>query len=150
MLPGAKFVGMIALAALAGSLGAVAAAGEVRGRLTLEMENLRRVSVPIDELVEDVIGEEIGRDDRLIFEKDDFRLIFRRDPRGKFFVDVLGPTTSTARILREEALRFARDLVREFAYNRVVQEMEARGINVVNEQVEEESGDIVLEARRWQ
>ena len=58
----------------------------LRGRLTTEMENLRRVSVPIDEIVSDVVGEEVGRDQRLIFEKDDYRLIFRRDMRGKFFV----------------------------------------------------------------
>jgi hypothetical protein len=31
-----------------------------------------------------------------------------------------------------------------------VREMEARGLNVVNENVEAESGDIVLELRKWQ
>ena len=121
----------------------------LRGRLTRELENLRLVSVPIDELVADAIGEEIGRDERLIFKKDDFRLIFRRDVRGKFFVDVLAPRTVYRKKIQAEAQAFARELVQEFVYNRVVSEMEARGINVVGEKVEEESGDIVLQARRW-
>lgn len=123
--------------------------GWLRGKLTREMENLRIVSVPVDELLEDVVGEEIGRDERLIFERDDYRLIFRRDPRGKFFVDVLGPKVVSARELREEALAFARELVQEFVYNRVMREMENRGINITEETVDTETGDIILDARRW-
>ena len=121
----------------------------LRGRLTREMENLKRVSLPIDELIADVVGEEVGRDQRLVFKKDDYRLIFRRDAEGHFFVDVLGPRVVPSRTLREEALAFARELVQQFVYNRVVREMEARGIHVLQETTEEETGDIILEARRW-
>ena len=121
----------------------------LRGRLSREMENLKRVSLPIDELVADVVGEEVGRDQRLVFKKDDYRLIFRRDPEGRFFVDALGPRGVPSRTLREEALAFARDLVQQFVYNRVVREMEARGIHVLQETAEKETGDIVLEVRRW-
>jgi len=121
----------------------------LRGRLSREMENLKRVSLPIDELIADVVGEEVGRDQRLVFKKDDYRLIFRRDPEGHFFVDVLGPRQIPSRTLREEALAFARELVQQFVYNRVVREMEARGIHVLQETTEEETGDIILEARRW-
>jgi hypothetical protein len=121
----------------------------LRGRLTKHLEQLRRVSIPLDEVIADVVGEEVGRDERLVFERDELRLIFRRDPRGKFFVDVLGPRSASALLLRREAEAFANSLVKEFVYNRVMREMEARGINVVKETVEAESGDIVLEARRW-
>jgi len=121
----------------------------LRGRLTKEMENLRRVSVPIDELVEGLIADELGRDERLIFEKDNYRLIFRCDPRGKFFINILGPKAIPASVLRKEALEFTEELVQQFAYNRVVQEMEARGINVVKEKVDAENGDVILEIRRW-
>jgi hypothetical protein len=123
--------------------------GWARGKLTREMENLRIVSVPVDELVADVVAEEVGRDERLIFERDDYRLIFRRDPRGKFFTDVMGPKITPAQTLRNEALAFAQELVQEFVYNRVMREMEERGINIVEESVDTESGDIILEARRW-
>ncbi|HUT23188.1 MAG TPA: hypothetical protein VM492_02470 [Sumerlaeia bacterium] len=121
----------------------------LRGRLTREMEALRRVSVPLDEIVADLVGEEVGRDDLLIFERDEIRLIFRRDARGKLFVEVLGPRQTSAAYLAEEAEEFARELVQEFVYSRVVHEMEARGINVVQERTEEETGDILLEVRRW-
>jgi hypothetical protein len=121
----------------------------LRGRLTREMETLRRVSVPLDEVLADVVGEEVGRDDLLIFERGEIRLIFRRDPRGKFFVEVLGPRQTPAAYLVEEGEKFARELAQEFVYSRVVHEMEARGINVVQERTEEETGDILLEVRRW-
>jgi hypothetical protein len=121
----------------------------LRGRVTREMEALRRVTVPVDELVADLVGEEVGRDDRLIFGREDIRLIFRRDPRGKFFVDVLGPREQPAALLRREAMQFARELVQEFAYNRLVREMEARGLNIVEESVDAETGDIVLTGRKW-
>ncbi len=123
--------------------------GWLRGQLTKEMENLKIVSVPVDELIEDVIGDEVGRDERLIFERDDYRLVFKRDPRGKFFIDVLGPKNIPTKMLREEAEAFAQELIQDFVYNRVMREMEERGINITEETVDDETGDIVLEARRW-
>lgn len=123
--------------------------GWMKGKLTREIENLKLVSVPLDDLIADVVGEEVGRDERLIFEREDSRLIFRRDTRGKFFVDALGPKSKMSKVLRQEALAFARDLAQEFVYNRVQQELAARGLNTVAEEVEQDSGDIVLEVRRW-
>ena len=108
---------------------------------------MRKVSVPVDELVEGLIGEEIGRDERLVFQNDNTRLIFRRDAEGKFFVDILGPKERTARELRNEALAFVSDLVQQFSYNRVLKEMESRGIQLVQENVDAESGDIILEVK---
>lgn len=121
----------------------------LRGELTRRMENLRRVSVPIDEIIADVVGEEVGRDERIVFERDNLRLIFGRDPRGKFFVDVLGPIEAPTKYLREQGQLFAHDLVQSFVYNRVAKELEARGLNITQETVDEDSGDILLEMRRW-
>ena len=121
----------------------------LRGALTRKMEALQIVSVPVDEVLADVVGEEVGRDDRLVFEKDDFRLVFRRDARGKFFVDTLGPRGARPSALRREALEFARTLTREFVYNRVLREMEARGIHLVEEHEDAETGDIILEMRHF-
>ncbi|HBF33311.1 TPA: hypothetical protein DDW35_01980 [Candidatus Sumerlaeota bacterium] len=121
----------------------------LKGRITREIESMRKVSVPVDELVEGLIGEEVGRDERLIFEKDDTRLIFRRDTAGKFFVDILGPKERSARALRDEALAFVGDLVQQFSYNRVLKEMDSRGIQLVQENVDTESGDIILEVKRY-
>ncbi|MBN1866836.1 hypothetical protein JW916_06055 [Candidatus Sumerlaeota bacterium] len=123
--------------------------GWLRGRLTTVMENQRVVSVPIDEILGEAVSDEVARDERLVFERGEIRLIFRRDARGKFSVDVLGPKATPAMVLRQEAERFSRELVQGFVYNRVVRELEARGINVTNETVDEESGDIVLDLRRW-
>lgn len=121
----------------------------LRGRLTRELESLRKVSVPVDELLKDLIGEEIGRDEQLVFTKDDVRLIFRRDAHGQFFVDVLGPRERSLVSLRQEGRDFAAALVQQFSYNRVMKEMENRGIQLVQEEVDAQSGDITLEVRRY-
>lgn len=121
----------------------------MRGHLTTKMENLRRVTLPLDELMKDVVGEELGRDERLVFEKDEMRLVFRRDARSKFFVEVVGPRETPTSLLRKEAMAFAQELVQQFVYDRVTKEMEARGISVVGEEVKEENGSIEIQARRW-
>ena len=123
--------------------------GWLRGELTNLIENQRKVSVPVDETLHEAVSDEVGRDDSLIFERDDIRLIFRRDARGKFFVEVIGPKATPAMVLQREAETFARGLVQSFVYNRVMRELELRGINVTNETVDEETGDIILEMRRW-
>ncbi|NQU43340.1 hypothetical protein HQ520_08640 [bacterium] len=122
--------------------------GWLQGRLTAQLENLRRVSVPVNETVEDAVADEIGRDERLVFERGETRLVFRKDERGKFFIDILGPKELSALELRREAEQIVGELVQQFVYNRVARDLEERGLNIVEERVEEETGDIVIETRR--
>jgi hypothetical protein len=123
--------------------------GLLRSRLTRELENLDIVSIPLEEIVEESVGDEIARDDRIVFEHGKFRLVFRRDARGKFFVDALGPKTTPRTQLIEEAKKFAQEIVQQFVYDRVTRELDVRGIHMVSEEVEEKTGDIVLEMRRY-
>lgn len=121
----------------------------LRGRLTKEMNALQVVTLPLDQVLKDVVAEEVGRDEVLRFTRDDVVLLFRRDPRGKFSVEVMGPVSRTRLDLEQLGLEFASTLVQQFAYNRVAREMELRGSNIVGEEVNE-NGDIVLKLRRWE
>lgn len=121
----------------------------LRGKLNKEMNNLRVTKLALEELVKDIVADEVGREQVLRFVKDDIVVIFKRDMRGKFSVEVMGPITYTTRQLESIGLQFAGTLVQQFAYNKVAQEMERRGANVVAEE-ETAEGDIVLKLRRWE
>ncbi len=120
----------------------------LRGRLTAAMKKLRTERLALDELVTGVVAEDVGRDQVLRFVRDDITLVFKRDARGKFSIEVMGPDSRTAAELRALGEEFAYQLIQQFAYNRVMTEMERRGINVVSEHRDEE-GNIILEMRRW-
>ncbi|MCX7624921.1 MAG: hypothetical protein N2Z21_01695 [Candidatus Sumerlaeaceae bacterium] len=120
----------------------------LRGKLTSKMKQLRIVKLSLDELITEVVAEEVGRDQVLRFVREDITLVFKRDARGKFSIEVMGPSSLSAERLRAAGVEFAYELIQQFAYHRVVSEMEKRGGNVVNERVDEE-GNIVLELRRW-
>jgi hypothetical protein len=120
----------------------------LRGKLTADLENLRTVVIPITEIVADVVGEEVGREERLDFEKGDMLVTFRKDVRGIFFVEVTGSRTATRMDLVQRGQEFAATLVQQFAHNKIAQELDRRGVQVVGEEVRE-NGDIVLRTRRW-
>lgn len=122
--------------------------GWLRGKLTREMEQLRRIQIPVEAIVEEAVGEVVNRDERLVFEKDDYRLIFKRDAKNRFAVEVLGPRDTPAAVLEREARAFVEELTQQFVYHRLTVEMEARGLNVVQEEIDAE-GDIVLDLKRY-
>lgn len=121
----------------------------LRGKLTREMMKLRSVQLPLDQVVKDMVADEVGREEVLRFVKDEITVIFKRDVRGKFLVEVMGPVEKTKLELERIGMEFASTLVQQFAYNRMVQEMERRGGNIVQEE-RNEQGDIVLTVRRWE
>jgi hypothetical protein len=61
---------------------------------------------------------------------------------------VSGPEAFTLSQLKRAGEEFAFALIQEFAHNRVVQELERRGMVIVGEEVAA-NGDIVVRGRRW-
>lgn len=120
----------------------------LRGKLTRKLEEIRRVKLPLDSVLTDVISEDLGVEQRLNFRHEDIVLVFRKDARGKFFVEVSGPAKYTGTQLQIRAEDFAREIVRKFAYHKMVEQIERRGATVVEESVEAD-GRIVVRARQW-
>jgi hypothetical protein len=123
--------------------------GILRGRTTLALESVRREVVPLDSVVSEVIADEIGNEERLLFERDDLILVFRKDALGKFYVEVVGPTEKTALDLKIRGEEFARELVKKFAYNKVQEQLARTNATVISEEVEE-NGAVTLRFRKWQ
>ena len=120
----------------------------LRGKLTKKLENLRRETVALDSVLTEVIAEDLGTEERMAFQRDDILLIFRKDTRGKFFIDVSGPRKLTGNNLRIRGEEFARELVKKFAYHKMVEQIERRGATIVEEEIRD-NGDIVLQTRQW-
>jgi hypothetical protein len=122
--------------------------GRLRGRVSQEMDAIRIETVPLDRVMADVVSEEIGREERVMFKKDDLTLVFRKDARGKFFVEVAGPAATAGLDLRRRGEEFARELVKKFAYHRLAEQLTRAGATIVEEKVED-SGRVTLSARKW-
>jgi hypothetical protein len=120
----------------------------LRGKLTKQLESMRRVNLPLDSILTDLIAEDLGHEERMQFQHEEIVLVFRKDARGKFFVEVSGPRRCTATELQVRAEDFAREIVKKFAYHKMVEQIERRGATVVEEGVEED-GRIVVKARQW-
>jgi hypothetical protein len=120
----------------------------LRGRLTQKIKDMRIVRLSLDEVLTGIVADEVGRDQVLRFVRDDIIVVFKRDARGSFAIEVMSDSSHSPQELRALGLEFAYQLIQQFAYHRVVTEMERRGANVVNERVDEE-GNIILELRRW-
>lgn len=121
----------------------------LRGQLNQAINSQKVVEIPLEAQVSDAVEGDVGRDKFLRFEKGDIVILFQRDLRGRFSVKVSGPDTMTRRELEFAGREFLGAVVQQFAYNKMAQEMERRGANIVGEEVTEE-GDIVLKLRRWE
>ncbi len=141
------------VSAAAGYVGFVKLTGDkhgdwLRGKITKELETLRTVQIPLDSMLTDVVSEEVGREERLEFRREDIVLSFRKDARGKFFIEVTGTRTKTRRELETVGTDFASQLIQLFAHHRIASELDRRGVQVV-EETTNENGDIVLRTRKW-
>jgi hypothetical protein len=149
----APLVWPIALAA-AGLLGykhvtGTAESAALRAQAEGAVQSTRTIELNLDVEITDVVSDDLKRDQVLVFTRDDIALTFQRDLRGKFSVRVAGPAEKSRRELEGLGREFIGVVVQQFAYNKMAQEMERRGANVVGEEVTEE-GDIVLKLRRWE
>lgn len=118
------------------------------GVLAKSMAKRRTAVLPLESVLLEPVADEVKREQRLVFEKDGIEAVFRRDVRGKFAVEVSGPENFTLNQLRRAGEEFAFALIQQFAHNRVVQEMERRGMVITGEEVAA-NGDIVIRGRRW-
>lgn len=121
----------------------------LRGDINKELTSLNTVELKIDHEISEVVESEVKRDEVLRFTKDDIILVFKKNLRGKFSIEVSGPNTRTKHELKELGNEFLSVVVQQFSYNRMAEQMERRGANIIGEEVTEE-GDIILKLRRWE
>jgi hypothetical protein len=118
----------------------------LRGRLNRWLAGLRMVEIPLERV--EVISERLGRDQELLFKKDDILLVFRRDERGRFSLRVIGPRTQTYLQLQVVGREFAELVIRKFTLQRITEELERRGISIAHVGTTG-SGEQEIIARKW-
>lgn len=136
-----------AVLAAASSLGYQVAA-EVNSRRPGEAvhKDTNAVQLQIDR--SEVVTNQLGRDQRIVVSREGVTVTFSRDARGKASLCVTGSGQSdaTLRTLGEE---LSQAVVQQYVYQKLMDEMRARGFNVVEEEVNEDRS-IRLKVRLWE
>jgi len=105
----------------------------------------RAVQLEIEQ--SEIVTNQLGRDQRIKVTRGGVTVTFSRDARGKAAICVTGPGHSDEelRMLGEE---LSQRVVQKYVHRRLLDEVRARGFNVVEEEVDENQA-IRLKVRHW-
>lgn len=136
-----------AVVAAAGSLGYQIAA-EANASRSHETTRKQTGAVQLEIERSEVVTNQLGRDQRISVTREGVTVTFSRDARGKASLCVNGTGQS-----REELQALGEELsqavVQQYVYQKLMNEMRARGFNVVEEEVNEDRS-IRLKVRHWE
>jgi hypothetical protein len=96
----------------------------------------------------EVVTHQLGRDQRIAVTRNGVTVTFSRDARGKALLCVTG-TGQGEEELRALGEELSRGVVQQYIYQKLMDEMRARGFNVVEEEVNEDRS-IRLKVRHWE
>jgi Protein of unknown function (DUF1257) len=136
-----------AVVAAASSLG-YQVASELNGQPTGEILRKESSSVQLEIARSEVVTNQLGRDQRISVTRDGVTVTFSRDARGKAALCVTGNGQSdeALRALGEE---LSQAVVQQYVYQKLMDQIRARGFNVVEEEVSEDRA-IRLKVRHWE
>jgi predicted secreted protein len=109
-------------------------------------ETTGSVNLEIDR--SEVVTGSLGRDEAISVTRDGVTVKFARDPRGKASLCVTGAGHSDEE-LRAIGEQLSKAVVQQYVYQKLMGEMQARGFNVVEEEVAEDRS-IRLKVRHWE
>jgi hypothetical protein len=118
-------------------------------RVALGIATERASAGTVQLVMEDsqVVADTLARGESFTVQREGITATFQRDGRGRCTVHLSGEGKANAEL--EEAGRELMDRVRQqFAYAKVMAELEGRGFDVVQEQVEADQS-IRIRVRRW-
>jgi len=96
----------------------------------------------------EVVTNQLGRDQRIAVSREGVTVTFSRDARGKASLCVTGNGQSDEE-LRALGQELSAAVVQQYVYQKLKAEMQARGFNVVEEEVNEDRS-IRLKVRHWE
>jgi len=105
----------------------------------------RRVNLEIEQ--SEIVTNQLGRDQRIQVMRGGVTVTFSRDARGKAAVCVTGPGHSDEE-LRTMGEELSQRVVQKYVHGRLLDEIRARGFNVVEEVVDNNNA-IRLKVRHW-
>lgn len=131
-----------AVVAAATTLGYTAVSGK---NSTTAQEQQQAVSLEITQ--SEIVTNQLGRDQKISVTRGGVTVTFSRDARGKASVCVTGEgyTDEELRAFGEE---LSQRVVQKYVHQKLLEEVRARGYNVVEEEVDENNA-IRLKVRHW-
>ncbi len=134
-----------AVAAAAASLGYHVVSEAARGAI-VEVKQTGMVELNIDR--SEVVTGQLGRDQRISVTREGVTVTFSRSARGKATLCVTGQgrTEEALRALGEE---LSRAVVQQYVYQRLLEEIRARGFVIASEEVGQDRS-IRLTVRQWE
>jgi Protein of unknown function (DUF1257) len=136
-----------AVVAAASSLG-YQVASEINSQRPGETVRKEGAGVRLEIERSEVVTNQLGRDQRISVTRDGVTVTFSRDARGKASLCVTGSGHSEA-ALRALGEELSQAVVQRYVYQKLMDEMRARGFNVVEEEVNEDRS-IRLKVRHWE
>ncbi len=106
------------------------------GKVTLEIEQ------------SEIVTNQLGRDQCIKVARGGVTVVFSRDARGKASICVTGPGHSDEE-LRAIGEELSQRVVQTYVHRRLLEEIQARGFNVVEQEVDENNA-IRLKVRHWE
>ena len=95
----------------------------------------------------EILQQAAGTDEELVVEREGVRAIFRRDARGALRVCMEGEAYSKAE-LRRIGEELVGRVTQQYVYHRVVSELKARKMTIVDEEVTEDRS-VKIRVRNW-
>jgi butyrate kinase len=136
-----------AVVAASASLGyQVAAEAADLAKNAVAEKNSSKVQLEIEN--SEVVTNQLGREQRIAVTRDGVTITFSRDARGKAALCVTGSGQSdeTLRAMGEE---MSQCVVQKYVYQKLMDEMRAKGFNVVEEETNQDRS-IRLKVRHWE
>lgn len=117
-----------------------------KGAATVAPDNSSKVELEIEN--SEVVTNQLGREQRIAVTRDGVTITFSRDARGKASLCVTGEGRSKDE-LRAIGEELSQSVVQHYVYQKLMDEMRARGFNVVEEETSADRS-IRLKVRHWE
>ena len=137
-----------AVVAAASSMGyQVVAAGGRKTAASVTPKNSHAVELEVER--SEIVTSQLERDQTMSVTRDGVTITFSRDARGRASLCASGTTSHSKEELRALGEGLSQGVVQHYVYNRLMEEMQARGFNIVEEEVSEDRS-IRLKVRHWE
>jgi hypothetical protein len=124
-------------------------ASEVNAQVSSATAQNKSNSVRLEIERSEVVTSQLGRDQHITVTRNGVTVTFSRDARGKASLCVTGTAGQGKEELRALGEELSQCVVQQYVYQRLMDEMRARGFNVVEEEMNEDRS-IRLKVRHWE
>ena len=136
-----------AVTAAATSLGYIVAKESLREEVAVEEENQQKNSIELEMPKSTVVGESLGRGQKISVSRDGVTIVFSRDARGKAALCVSGDNYTNEELMAIGETMSQR-VTQQYVFQKLQAEVGRQGFEII-EQEQSEDNSIRLKVRQW-